>query len=125
VAAAELAVNLEAATQEFVAAGDQNPDHWEAEVLRQTQELQRRAVEAGAQAKADATPPCCPVCRQQLTRLTHGHERTFRTCFEPGTYGARAAGVVAIRSGVSRPTLRGGLQRLSEKSFVALIVLSE
>jgi hypothetical protein len=76
----------------------------------QTQERQRRAVEVGTQAKTDANPPCYPVCRQQLTRLTHGHERTFRTCFEPGTYDARAAGVVAIRSGVSRPTLRGGLQ---------------
>jgi hypothetical protein len=57
VVAAELAVNLEAATQEFVAAADQNLGHLEAEVLRQTRQLQRRAVEAGAQAKADATPP--------------------------------------------------------------------
>lgn len=83
--AAELAVNLEQAVQQFVAAGDQNLGHLEAEVLRQTQELQRRAVEAGAQARADATPPCCPVCRQKLTRLTHGHARTFRTRFGPVT----------------------------------------
>jgi hypothetical protein len=56
VVAAELAVHLEAATQEFVAAADPNLGHLEVEVLRQ-------AVEAGAQAKADATPLCCPVSR--------------------------------------------------------------
>ena len=81
--AAELAVNLEAALQPFVAASDQNLGHLEAEVLRQTREMQRRAVEAGAQAKADATPPCCPVCHQRLTRRTHGPARTFRTRFGP------------------------------------------
>ena len=85
VVAAELAVNLETAAQQFVAAGDQNLGHLESEVLRQTQELQRRAVESGAQAKADATPPCCPVCGHQLTRLSHDHARTFRTRFGPVT----------------------------------------
>jgi uncharacterized protein YbaR (Trm112 family) len=40
-------------------------------------------VEAGAQAKADATPPCCPVCHQPLSCLTQGHQRTFRTRFGP------------------------------------------
>jgi hypothetical protein len=83
--AAELAVNLEQAAQQFVAAGDQNLGHLETEVARQTQELQRWAVESGAQAKADATPPACPVCGQRLTRLSHGHERTFRTRFGPVT----------------------------------------
>jgi hypothetical protein len=83
--AAELAVNLDHSLQRFVAASDEHLGHLEAEVLHQTQELQRRAVEAGAQAKAAATPPCCPVCRQQLTRLTHGHARTFRTRFGPVT----------------------------------------
>lgn len=85
VAAAELGVNLEAAVQQFVAAGDQNLGHLETEVACQTQELQRRVVEAGAQAKADATPPCCPVCGQKLTRLSHGHPRTFRGRFGPVT----------------------------------------
>ena len=83
VVAAELAVNLEAAVQQFVAASDQNLGHLEVEVQRQTQELQRRALEAAAQAKADATPPCCPVCHQPLSRLTQGHQRTFRTRFGP------------------------------------------
>jgi hypothetical protein len=53
--AAELAVNLEAAIQQFVAARDQNLGHLEAEVLRQTEEPRRRAVEAAAQTAADAT----------------------------------------------------------------------
>jgi hypothetical protein len=85
VTAAELAVNLEAAVPAFVAAAYQDLGHLETEVARQTQELQRRAVEAGAQAKADASSPTCPVCRQKLTRLTHGHARTFRTRFGPVT----------------------------------------
>ena len=71
--------------QQFVAASDQNLGHLEMEVQRQTQELQRRAVEAGAQAKADAILPCCPVCHQPVSRLTEGHERTFRTRFGPVT----------------------------------------
>jgi hypothetical protein len=83
--AAELAVNLEAATHRFVAANDQNLGHLEAEVLRPSQALQRQAVEQGAQAKADATPPHGPVCRQRLTRLSHGHARTFRTRWGPLT----------------------------------------
>jgi hypothetical protein len=83
--AAELAAHLLAALPAFAAAADQNLGHLETEVARQTQELQRRAVEAGAQAKADATPAACPVCRQPLTRLSHGHARTFRTRFGPVT----------------------------------------
>jgi len=64
----------------FVVAEDQNLGHLEVEVQRKGLELQRQAV-----AKADATPPCCPVCHQQLSCLTHGHERTFRTSFGPFT----------------------------------------
>ena len=45
----------------FVAANDQKLGHLEAEMLRQSQALQRQAVEHGAQAKADATPPHSPV----------------------------------------------------------------
>jgi len=85
VVAAELGVRLNQAAEAFVVAEGQNLGHLEEEVVRQTQELQRRAVEAGAQAKADATPPCCPVCGQRLSRLTHGHERTFRSRFGPVT----------------------------------------
>lgn len=85
VLAAELAGRLEAAAHAFVAADDENLGHLETEVARQTQELQRQAVERGAQAKADATPPACPVCGQPLTRLSPGHARTFRTRFGPVT----------------------------------------
>ena len=81
--AAERAVDLEAPVQQFVAASDPNLSHWEGEVQRQPQERQRRAVEAAAQAKAEATPPCCPVCHQPLRRLSHGHQRTFRTRLGP------------------------------------------
>jgi transposase len=38
-------------------------------------------VERGAQAKAEATSPRCPVCGQPLSRLSQGHARTFDTRF--------------------------------------------
>ena len=41
------------------------------------QKLLREAVERGAQAKADATPPTCPVCGHKFTRCSSGHARTF------------------------------------------------
>ncbi len=69
--AAERAVHLEAAVQECATASDPNLSHWEVEVQRQSQEVRRRAMEAAAQAQAEATPPCCPVCSQPLRRLTH------------------------------------------------------
>ncbi len=36
-------------------------------------------MERGAQAKADATPPLCPVCQQKLTRLSAGQPRSFES----------------------------------------------
>jgi hypothetical protein len=36
-------------------------------------------MERGAQAKADATPPLCPVCQQKLTRLAADQPRTFES----------------------------------------------
>lgn len=41
----------------------------------------REAVQRGAQAKADNTPPLCPVCQQKLSRLSADHPRTFDTRF--------------------------------------------
>jgi hypothetical protein len=38
-------------------------------------------VQRGAQAKADNTPPLCPVCQQKLSRLSADHPRTFDTRF--------------------------------------------
>jgi hypothetical protein len=60
-------------------ASDQNLGHLEAQVARDVEELQRQAVERGAQAKADGTPPNCPVCGRNLSRLSHDHPRTFTT----------------------------------------------
>jgi hypothetical protein len=38
-------------------------------------------VQRGAQAKADNTPPLCPICQQKLSRLSGAHPRTFDTRF--------------------------------------------
>jgi hypothetical protein len=76
-----LASALEESLRHFVRAGDQNLGHLEAQVAQQAQELLRQATEAGAQQKADATPPVCPLCQQKLTRPSAGHPRTFATRF--------------------------------------------
>src|SRR5580658_6616821 len=81
VLAARAACFLEVARERFVAAGDQNLGHLESQATESVQELQRQAVEQGAQAKADNTPPVCPVCGHQLSRLSSGHARTFQTRF--------------------------------------------
>ncbi len=62
-------------------ANDQNLGHLETQAAHDVQELLRHAVARGAQAKADATPPRGPVCGQSLTRLSHGHARTFASRF--------------------------------------------
>ncbi|HEX3587125.1 MAG TPA: ISKra4 family transposase [Candidatus Angelobacter sp.] len=60
-------------------APDQNLGHLEVQAARDVQELLRAAMERGAQAKADATPPLCPVCQQKLTRLSADQPRTFES----------------------------------------------
>ena len=77
VLAARAACALEHSIQHLVQASDQNLGHLEVQAAHDVQELLRQAVERGAQAKADATPPTCPVCGQPLSRLAHGHTRTF------------------------------------------------
>ena len=62
-------------------AGDQNLGHLEAQAAQDVQQLLRQAVERGAQAKADAIPPVCPVCGQPLSRVSSGHSRTFQSRF--------------------------------------------
>lgn len=81
VSAASLAVRLRQGVEYFVRASDQNLGHLESRLAQETQELLRQAAEAGAQQKADATPPHCPVCHQPLTRLSAGQARTFDTRF--------------------------------------------
>ncbi len=81
VLAARAACALEASLQRLVVASDQNLGHLEMQVAQDVQELQRQALERGAQAKAEATPPRCPVCGQPLSRLSGGHARTFKSRF--------------------------------------------
>jgi hypothetical protein len=57
----------------------------EREILQQTQGLERKLLEEASQKKADHSPPVCPVCGQKLSRVTHGHERTYETRFGPVT----------------------------------------
>jgi len=77
--AARAACALELSLKRFVLAGEQNLGHLELQAARDVQELLRQALERGAQAKADGTPPLCPVCQQKLTRLSAGHPRSFES----------------------------------------------
>jgi hypothetical protein len=77
--AARVACALELSIQRFVRAGDQDLGHLEVQVAQDVRELLRHALELGAQAKADATPPLSPVSGHPLTRRSAGHRRTFDT----------------------------------------------
>src|SRR5512136_3462745 len=81
VLAARAACALERSIQGLVLASDQNLGHLEAQAAQDVQELLRQAIERGAQAKADATPPLCPVCGQALSRLSGDQPRTFQSRF--------------------------------------------
>lgn len=81
VLAARLAVTLEASATHFQGAADQDLGHLEVQVLHDTQALLRETVRRAAQAKADVTPPHCPVCGQPLSRCSAHHARTFQTRF--------------------------------------------
>ena len=81
VLAARAACALEQSIQRLVLASDQDLGHMERQAAQDVQELLRQSVQRGAQAKADATPPACPVCGHKLSRLSGGHVRTFQTRF--------------------------------------------
>jgi hypothetical protein len=81
VLAARAACALERSMQRWVLASDQNLGHLEVRAAQDVQELLRQAIERGAQAKAEATPPLCPVCGQPLSRLSADHPRTFESRF--------------------------------------------
>src|SRR5438552_4932884 len=55
--------------------------HLEEEILQKTRELERAVLQEASQKKADLTPPVCPVCKNKLSRLTQGHERSYQTRF--------------------------------------------
>ena len=79
VLAARAGCSLELSIQRCTLANDQNLGHLEIQAARDVQELLRAAMERGAQAKADATPPLCPVCQQKLTRLSADQPRSFES----------------------------------------------
>src|SRR5512140_2012050 len=79
VVAARATCALEASIQRWVLAGDENLGHLEVQVGQAVQELLRQAIQRGAQAKAEATPPRCPVCGHPLSRFSSGHARTFQS----------------------------------------------
>jgi len=81
--AARLADSLDQSVRDFIVASDENLGDIELQVERQSREFQRQATEKAAQAKADVTPPVCPVCRKPLSRISHDHERTFESRFGP------------------------------------------
>src|SRR5262249_9191564 len=76
-----LADRLEQGVREFIVASDQNLGDIEVEVERQSRELLRAATEKAAQAKADATPPKCPVCGKALSQVSHDQVRSFESRF--------------------------------------------
>lgn len=78
---------LQAGLSRSIRASDETMGHLEEEVLRQTQDLERKVLEEAAQTKADQAPPVCPICGTKLSRITPGHERSYQSRF----------GVVTIR----------------------------
>src|SRR2546428_5902122 len=75
------AERLQMRVEQSIQASDQNLGHLEELVLKDTKEIQRKAVEQAAQKKAEATPPRCPCCGRLLSRVTEGHARSFETRF--------------------------------------------
>ena len=53
----------------------------EGQILQQTAGLEQKLLEEASQKKADQSPPVCPVCGNKLSRLSHGHERTYQSRF--------------------------------------------
>ena len=78
-----LLLGLARRVHDSVWAADQNLGHLEEELLRGGHEVFRQMLEKAAQQKADAAPPLCPQCQNQLRRLTGGHGTTIQTRFGP------------------------------------------
>ena len=72
---------LQAGLGRVIKASDQSMGHLEEEILQKTKELERTVLEEASQKKADLSPPVCPVCKNKLSRVTHGHERSYQTRF--------------------------------------------
>lgn len=72
---------LQAGIGRVIQASDETMGHLEEEILQKTKELERAVLEEASQKKADLTPPVCPVCKNKLSRVTQGHERSYQTRF--------------------------------------------
>src|SRR5438876_7360717 len=72
---------LQAGLSRSIQASDETMGHMEEEILHKTRDLQRVVLEEAAQKKADESPPVCPECGNKLSRITHGHERSYQTRF--------------------------------------------
>jgi hypothetical protein len=81
VLAARAAGALEKSIDRLRRASDQTLGHLERQAAHDVQELLRQTIQRGAPAKADTTPPHCPVCGRPLSRLSPGHPRTFESRF--------------------------------------------
>ena len=79
----DLLVSLAGKLQHSLGAADENLGHLEEQLLRGGHELFRQMLEKAAQQKADAAPPLCPHCQNQLRRLTDGHGISIQTRFGP------------------------------------------
>ena len=84
-AVVEWQVRLTAGLDQSIRASNETLGDLEEQILRQTQGLERKLLEAAAQKKADQTPPVCPICGHKLSRCTPAHARTFHTRFGPVT----------------------------------------
>ena len=117
VLAARTACALEQSVQRFILAGDQDLGHLEEQAARDVQGLLRESTQRAAQAKADATPPLCPVCRKELNHCSDGHARTFDTRF--GAIVASPFLGCFTRAGLSRRSICAGLifRSFSLKAF--------
>lgn len=72
---------LQAGLSRSIQASEQTMGHLEEEILQKTRDLERAVLEEAAQKKADQAPPVCPICGNKLSRVTHGHERSYQTRF--------------------------------------------
>jgi hypothetical protein len=72
---------LQAGLGRVINADDQTMGHLEEELLGKTKELQRAVLEEASQKKADLSPPVCPVCKKELSRVSSGHVRSYQTRF--------------------------------------------
>lgn len=76
-----LLLGLAARLHRSLRAAGENLGHLEEQLLRGGHELFRQMLEKAAQQKADAAPPRCPHCQNQLRRVTDGHGTTIQTRF--------------------------------------------